>query len=408
VQKRYSRVSAPLIAMLLSACAAGGAQPTATPPAPASTSAAVVESTAAAPTAVPTVAATATPEATPTEAATAVPTAASTEPTTPSGATGVPSGPARPPADALPPAEITAALSLPRGSVTDRPYAVMLDNHPDAYPQTGMQAANIVFEALAEYGITRYMAVFVPGNSPEQRTIGPVRSARPYYVEWAKGMRAVYVHAGGSPEGLLLAETAIELINADALRNDAAAAFTRSSERVAPHNLYTSSAGLAGIAGDSSGVEGLDQIGFVYSSESAPEARPATQSLEYFFLYRETAVGWEYDPATNSYGYYRGTRPHVDAVTGAQLSFRNVMVIEVPERPIPNDPKSRIEQQVVGSGPARLFRDGRMIEGSWRKAAGWAPLEFVNADGVEMALAPGNLWVAAVPSLANLTVSGGN
>jgi hypothetical protein len=406
VQKRYSRVSAPLLALLLTACAAGSAQPTATPLAVEPTSAAVVEPTVAAATAVPTLAPTGTPE--PTAAPTAEPTAAAAVPTTPSGATGVPSGPARPPADALPPAEVTAALALPRGVVTARPYAVMLDNHPDAYPQTGMQGANVVFEALAEYGITRYMAVFVPGSSPAQNVIGPVRSARAYYVEWAKGMRAVYAHAGGSPDGLLLAETAIELINADALRNDAAAAFVRSNERVAPHNLYTSSAGLAALAGDSAGVEGLDQIGFVYSAESSAADRPAAQSLEYFFLYRETAVGWEYDAATNSYAYYRGTRPHVDAVTGRQLSFRNVMVIEVPERPIPNDPKARIEQQVVGSGPARLFRDGRMIEGSWRKAAGWAQLEFVNADGVEMALAPGNLWIAAVPSLANLTVSGGN
>lgn len=92
-----------------------------------------------------------------------------------------------------------AEVSIPRGSVTSRPYTVMIDNHPKAYPQTGLNQAAIVFEALAEYGITRYMAVYFPGITPDLATIGPVRSARAYFVEWARGLRGVYVHAGGAP-----------------------------------------------------------------------------------------------------------------------------------------------------------------------------------------------------------------
>ncbi|GAB4445159.1 MAG: DUF3048 domain-containing protein [Chloroflexi bacterium OHK40] len=295
--------------------------------------------------------------------------------------------------------------TLARGSVTSRPYAVMFDNHPKAYPQTGLHEAAVVFEALAEFGITRYMAIYVPGITPELKTIGPVRSARPYYVEWAKGLRAVYTHAGGSPEALTMAQTAIEILNMDALRRDAGAFFRRSSERAAPHNLYTSSAEIAAFAArKQADTPDLQEIGFLTRAEAQLARRPASQSLSYYFIYKDAYVSWSYDRATNSYLYFRQRRPHVDAVTGQQLRFRNLVVMEVPERPIPGDAKGRIEQQVLGEGPARIFLDGTMIEATWRKGAGFAQLQFYGTDGREIRFNTGSIWIAAIPSLKNLTV----
>jgi hypothetical protein len=304
------------------------------------------------------------------------------------------------------PTPVTGELAVGRGTVTSRPFAVMFDNHPNAYPQAGMDQAVVVFEALAEFGITRYMGIFVDQLSADLDTIGPVRSARPYFVEWAKGMRAVYVHAGGSPEGLLLAETSIELINMDALRGNAGAYFRRSSARAAPHNLYTSSAELRAFA-DLQEVDrpDLSAFGFLFKPEAPIAERPAAQGLRYFFIYRETSVGWTYDPVGNQYYYFRGDNPHIDAITGEQLRFKNVVVMEVPEQPIPGDPKGRIEQQVLGTGTARVFLDGRMYEATWSKAAGFAPLRFLAADGSEFAFNAGPIWIAAVPSLDNLVVS---
>ncbi len=115
-------------------------------------------------------------------------------------------------------------------------------------------------------------------------------------------------------------------------------------------------------------------------------------------------MSWSYDRASNSYLYFRQARPHVDAATGEQLSFRNVIVMEVPERPIPGDPKGRIEQQVIGEGAARVFIDGKMINATWRKGAGFAQLRFYGSDGKEIALNRGPTWIAAIPSLKNLTV----
>lgn len=384
---RLTRVcSLLLLSAALAACAqgAGSAQPPAATAAPAPTSAPVS-------TPIPTLAPTDTPA--PTQAP---PTATPAPPT----ATPVP--------PTVTPAPITGDLALPRGSLTERPFAVMLDNHPDAYPQSGLSGAVIVFEALAEFGITRYMAVFAPGISPELDEIGPVRSARPYYVEWAKGLRAVYTHAGGSPEGLLLAETAIEIINNDGLRGVSAPYFRRSADRLAPHNLYTDSADIAAFAA-SRNVEtpDLSEIGFLLKPEAPADQRPASQSLSYFFIYREAYVGWSYDPSTNNYLYFRQDRPDIDRRTGEQLSFKNLVVMEVPEARIPGDPKGRIEQQVIGEGQARIFRDGTMIEATWRKDAGFAQLRFYAADGSEVPMNPGPVWIAAIPSMDNLSVEGG-
>jgi hypothetical protein len=116
-------------------------------------------------------------------------------------------------------------------------------------------------------------------------------------------------------------------------------------------------------------------------------------------------VAWAYRPETNDYVYFRQQRPHVDGRTGEQLRFKNVVILEVPERPVPGDAKGRIEQQVIGEGPARIFRDGRMIEATWRKPAGFAQLQlYTNADGAEAELNAGTVWIAAIPSLENLVV----
>lgn len=309
------------------------------------------------------------------------------------------------PAAAHPPSNReSSSLAVPRGSVTSRPYTVMIDNHPGAYPQTGLNQAAIVFEALAEFGITRYMAVYIPGISPELAAIGPVRSARSYFVEWAKGLRGVYVHAGGAPDALTMARTSAEIVDMDALRNNAGAAFRRSQERAAPHNLYTSSAAIATfLSAQQTEAPSLGEIGFRIKRDAAAP-RPAVQRLSYYFIYKEAYVGWRYDAASNSYLHFRQQRPHVDGATGEQLRFKNVVVIEVPERPIPGDPKQRIQQDVIGEGPARVFVDGRMIEATWRKGAGFAQLQLFDRYDRELALNRGATWIAAIPTLKNLTV----
>jgi len=148
------------------------------------------------------------------------------------------------------PIPLGSALVLERGNVPKRLYTLMIDNHPNAYPQSGLDKSPLVFEALAEFGLTRYMIVIAPEISPNASMLGPVRSARAYFVQWAIGLKAAYVHAGGSPDGLELAESAVSIENVDALRRDGGDYFWRESSREAPHNLYTSSEALAKMIND--------------------------------------------------------------------------------------------------------------------------------------------------------------
>ncbi len=300
---------------------------------------------------------------------------------------------------------ITGAPALARGAVMQRPYVVMIDNHPNAYPQTGLDHAAVVFEALAEFGVTRFMAVFAPGITTDTPEIGPVRSTRVYFGQWAMGFHGLYAHAGGSPEGLALAESTNQLINLDALHNGSSAYFARSGERAAPHNLYTSSDDLHQAVEDGGVLDyAHPEVGFLFKTDLAEAQRPASQQFTYFFIYKEDSAGWSYDPQTNGYLRLRRDKPARDAASGEQLWTKNVVVIEVEEAPIPGDPKGRIEQNVIGTGRARLFQDGVEREITWRKEAAAEQLGFFDDDGAEIRLNAGPVWIVSLPSLDNLTI----
>lgn len=122
-------------------------------------------------------------------------------------------------------------------------------------------------------------------------------------------------------------------------------------------------------------------------------------------MYSEDDAAWVYDPATNSYSRLRRGKPAIDADSGAQLRTRNVVVMEVQEAPSTGDDKGRIEQQVVGTGKARLFVDGLRTRITWRKETAELPLLFVDAANQEVQFNIGQIWIVALPSLDNLKVS---
>jgi hypothetical protein len=368
------RLSLSLAIIVLAACGAPPAVvqvdvPTATPPPPTATSA-------------PT--------------ATLVPTA-TTQPTATPAPT-VPPTPTPRPDVSL----VTGENSFARGSIERRPWMIMIDNHPDAYPQSGLDKATIVFEGLAEYGITRFSAVYLDGVSEDVGEIGPVRSTRVYFVQWAMGFQPVYVHAGGSPDGVQLAETTARVVNFEVLKVGGYA--WRDQRRLAPHNLYISSERLRAFAADRGAAELDDQSAGLLYDRFAADPTPDATAIDYFFLDTSSRAGWRYDAASNSYQRTMRGRPHVDRVTGEQLRTQNVVVMEVAEALRPGDDKQRIDQQVVGEGQARIFYAGRALDATWRKPAPEAPLRFYDSNGEEVVFNAGQVWIAAIPTLDRLTV----
>lgn len=295
-------------------------------------------------------------------------------------------------------------IPLVRGQVTTRPFAMMVDNHPDAYPQSGLNRASIVIEALAEYGITRYLAIFPGDITADDRVIGPVRSARDYYVQWAMGFGAFYLHAGGSPTGLALAESTPAIVNVDALRADGEANFFRvdTATRFAPHNLYTTGKILREMASNNSKFDRTD-IGYQYALPMSVEQRGPASAFSYYFEYADQPVGWTYDPVSNSYFRTRYGKPAIDEVSQAQLSTQNVVIIEVTEAAIEGDEKGRIEQKVIGSGKGVFYHDGVREEITWQKNKADAQLNFYGNDGKEVYFTAGQIWISAIPSLDNIS-----
>src|SRR3712207_1830974 len=168
--------------------------------------------------------------------------------TTTNPAPGLPSPPPPSPLD-LPPE--MGEHSFARGRITQRPYIVMIDNHPDAYPQSGLPQAAIVFEALAEGGVTRFMAVYAEGITPEVREIGPVRSVRLYFAQWAMSFQPIYLHVGGSPDALALVQRSqwLNTLDLDDLAHNRPYGW-RDSRRSAPHNFYSNTKRLRAFTAD--------------------------------------------------------------------------------------------------------------------------------------------------------------
>jgi hypothetical protein len=242
-----------------------------------------------------------------------------------------------------------------------RPIAVMIDNHPDARPQAGISVADVVYEALAEGGITRFLAFFM--TNPAEM-VGPVRSARHYFVHWADEYDSIFINCGSSPQGF-------EALSATGIANiDEAAGspgFWRGRERAAPHNLYTSTANLRAEANRRGLREDLGSFaGLAFETDAAlAQGEDALGlSLQYPYGYE---VSWRYDAEANDYLRFYNGRPHVDLGTGDQVRAVNIVVLHMGNWTIAGDDKGRQDFVQTGSGEALFFMDGRV-----RKDAGHA------------------------------------
>jgi hypothetical protein len=310
--------------------------------------------------------------------------------------------------------------TLPRGGVFNRPITVMIDNHVDAVPQSGFNNAAVVFEALAEGGITRFMMVF-NGDAFTPNAIGPVRSTRLYFGQLAMGFKAIHVHAGGSPQGLALLANSTQIIDIDALRRGNGGPFYRTLTNVAPHNLFTSANGLiARITQKSANsiqpavidANGVAQpvadpdVGYLYHDDGDAAARPTGQHISYYFLNRYTGATWVYDPTSNNYGRTVDGKIARDANTKNPITVKNLIVMEVPSQRIMGDPKGRMDVEVIGKGPAVVYQDGMVFDVEWRKENAESPLRFYYLDGVtEVSMVRGQMWITVLPTLTHLHVN---
>lgn len=276
--------------------------------------------------------------------------------------------------------------------ITPSVVGVMIDNHPDARPQSGLLAAKIVYEAPAEGGITRYFAIFDSEQNIEK--VGPVRSARPYFIDWLKEYDGLYMHCGGSPEALTILKNGT-VFDLNEMTNGLY--FWRDSNRVAPHNLYTSSEKwsqvLVARSEDKKFFNNAWQFGEVSSSTFEIVK---SVSIEYAPDY---TVGWHY--AENQKNYIRYINNAVSREDKNDLVADSIVIQYVKSQVI--DDYGRKEITTDGQGDLRLLREGTMVRGVWKKENGRT--RFYDVAGQQLKLKPGKTWIQIVPKEINTKIS---
>lgn len=278
-----------------------------------------------------------------------------------------------------------------------RPWAVMIDNHVAARPQAALEHAAVVYEAVAEGGVTRLLAVFDP--TVKAPRIGPVRSARPYFAAWAAEYGALYVHSGGSPEALeSLAR--MDIINVEEI-STAGGYFWRDQQRVAPHNLYTSADRLRQFSADR-GVGTVAEFMAWPRKDDAPFAdRPDSgRAIKIKFSTPAFAVTYRYQRESNRYARWQGTAPHRTA-DGVELAASTVVVQHV--NAVVTDSVGRREVGTQRGGSAEVYTDGVARPGRWQVREGRT--QWLSGDGTPLTFNAGPTWVEVVDDTAVVEVA---
>lgn len=314
-----------------------------------------------------------------------------------------------------------------------RPLAVMIENTPDARPQSGLSNADVVFEAIAEGGVTRFMAFYYCNAQANDIVLAPIRSARTYFIDWASGFNApMYVHVGGANlPGLSdalgqIREYGWEQENDINQFSVGYPTFVRNANRLegrqvaTEHTMETSTERLWAVAEDREWTNMSPQrkvgrtvvqpqdwaagyTGWTFE-EKAPEAKSTAPKVSYEFWtgYGEYGVSWEYDAASDSYKRILAGEPHLDLNNKTQVGVKNVIVLLTEEKGPINELKHML-YTTKGTGEALLFKHGEAVKIKWSKTARESELKFVDARGSAVALARGPIWISVVDTSTEVT-----
>ncbi len=295
-----------------------------------------------------------------------------------------------------------SGLEISEGINNGRPLAVMVQNSPQARPHSGLIYADIVFEAVAESGVTRFVAFY---SSKDAKIIGPVRSARIYFAEIARAFDPIYTFWGTYPD----AYTAIKNMDMDVFDANSTAyvAHTSAGWRDPSRSgalEHTAFIDTYGIKKDSDSVgyslEG-GQSSMLFKFDSIESQRGGIDDITVDFSTENYRVGFSYDKKTNQYLRSLAGKPHVDFETGEQISLSNVAVLITDiEGPISSAGHMKI--RTTGNpedGKGYYFIDGNVIEGTWERKSIFDPFHFKDEKGNAVLFNRGSTWICMVQSI---------
>ncbi|USN97127.1 MAG: DUF3048 domain-containing protein [Candidatus Nomurabacteria bacterium] len=271
--------------------------------------------------------------------------------------------------------------------------ALIIENSVDARPQSGLNQAGIVYEAIAEGGITRFATIYQE-NTPDE--IGPVRSLRPYFLDWLRPYGPTVVHVGGSKRALSLVRDGTWK-DMDQFANGKS--FWRSKDRKAPHNVYTKFENIDKF-NDLKGYK-LEQFPTFARKDDQKASAPTTTEVKLNIsskLYNSVFV---YNPINNSYLRSQGGAPHLDK-SGTQIEPKVVVALIIPSKIVQED-GSRYSYATIGSGEAVVFQDGIATPATWTKVDQKSQIKLKDSSGAEIKLNRGKTWFTVLDSRGKLS-----
>lgn len=302
-----------------------------------------------------------------------------------------------------------------------RPLGIMIENHQEARPQSGISYADVVYEAVAEGGITRFLTVFYCQDAP---FVGPVRSARTYFMDFASeyGSYPLYTHVGGAntpgPADALSQLTDYGWTGYNDLNQFSIGypAFWRDYDRLGhtvatEHTMYSTTTKLWNFAAKNRGLTNVDKdgdswdekfISYEFKDDIASSIRPANQSvhLEFWDGYGQYFVDWNYDPKTNLYKRNNGGSPHLDKDNNRQLTTKNIAILFMQESNANDGYENNLHllYKTKGTGKAMVFMDGKKIVGTWRKDSRTGRTLLFDENGSTTKFVRGTIWFEILPS----------
>lgn len=271
-----------------------------------------------------------------------------------------------------------------------RAVAVVINNHPKARPQSGIHQADIVYEALAEGKVTRFLAIF---QSEHPEKIGPVRSARNYFIELAKGYDSLFVAHGYSPDAFELLQRGY-LDELNGMSYDGSL-FKRSKDRQAPHNSYITFANI---------LKGAEQKKYdmskvprnnVFLTEEEQTQLQGNHASKVTLSYGSNLfnVRYEYDQQTEKFTRFSNEEQTVDNDSKKPVLLDNIFIVETNHQVV--DEEGRLDIDLTSGGNGYLFQKGKWYEVQWKNEAGrMIPVH----NGQKIGFVPGKTWIHIVPS----------
>ncbi len=300
-------------------------------------------------------------------------------------------------------------LPIEEGAVDNRPIAVMLNNIKVALPQYGVSDADLIYEIVAEGGITRMVGVFQ--SVKDVGNIGSIRSTRLYYLDLAQGLDAILLHAGGSEEAYRAIKsrsvTALDCVRGPYMNS----LFWRDKDRIRSagyeHSVFTSGEKIQKVLATLD-IRKTHEAGYTYpmafSDDGTPTGGTSAQKISVKFSNYKTGV-FAYDKSSGKYLVSQYGKSYVDGATNEQVSVKNVLVLYTSISKISGDTAGRLKVKLTGSGTGLYACNGKVQPITWSKAGPDSPFIYMYEDGTPVRFGKGTSYINIVSESTTASVT---